>query len=256
MSVVWNDIFQLPKSALADGRRITKTMLVQQAALTKHEQKTLEKIKRLEHFATVSKSTTKMLPVVNDERDIQSIIFLRCEMAGTSQAVAEVAHLVHKCFPNPVVVMWEMGTKISISVSLTRKSLAEEGAVVVERLEVLRAFDPETATWKDYLGDIAYSLMPQSDLLAYQTALCERTSKADAISAIDMYPRCKDSETPHLMLLLGQLRDTQAEINALRLQYRDKETTLAESSRLRIALKKKEHEHAKLAIEIKELCDG
>ena len=256
MSIVWNDIFQLPVSALADGRRITKTMLVQQAALTKHEQKTLDKVKKLEHFATVSKSTTKMLPVINDERDIQSIIFLCCEMSSATQAVAEVARLIHKCFPNPVVIMWEANEKISISVSLTRKSLAEQGAVVIERLEALRAFDPEAATWKDYLGDIAYPHMPQSDLLTYLMALSDRTAKADAISAIGMYPRCKDAETPYLMLLLGQLRDTQAEINALRLQYRDKEATLAESSRLRMAIKKKERELDGVITEIKELCNG
>jgi hypothetical protein len=52
------------------------------------------------------------------------------------------------------------------------------------------------------------------------------------------------------------LRDTQSEINVLRSQYRDKEATLAESSRLRMALKKKEREHDKLAAEIKGLCHG
>ncbi|MDO4851139.1 MAG: hypothetical protein Q4A93_04690 [Actinomycetota bacterium] len=109
MSTRWNDIFQLPEAALAGNKRVPKTMLAAQAVLTKHEQKTLDKMRRLERFATATKSATRILPRVDDELDIQSVIFLRCEMADTSQAVAEVAHLLHKCFlvlVNHCDVLW------------------------------------------------------------------------------------------------------------------------------------------------------
>lgn len=49
----WNGILRLPEAALAGCRRIPKTVLVKQAMLTKTEQKRLDKVARLEHFATV-----------------------------------------------------------------------------------------------------------------------------------------------------------------------------------------------------------
>lgn len=102
--VDWNGILHLPDAALAGCRRIPKTVLVKQAMLTKTEQRRLDKVARLEHFATVQKSTTRIPPYEDDERNVQSVVFLRCEMAAGTMAVAEVAELVHKCFPNPTVL--------------------------------------------------------------------------------------------------------------------------------------------------------
>ena len=101
----WNGILRLPEAALAGCRRIPKTVLVKQAMLTKTEQKRLDKVARLEHFATVQKSTTRIPPYEDDERNVQSVVFLRCEMTAGTMAVAEVAELVHKCFPNPTVLL-------------------------------------------------------------------------------------------------------------------------------------------------------
>ena len=256
MNVQWNDIFQLPDAALADNKRIPKTVLVQQAALTKHEQKTLDKVKRVGHFATVQKSTTKILPFIDDEYDIQSIVFLHCEMAGSSQAVTEVAYLLHKCFPNPTVIMQELGEQISLSIAIKRKSLAEKGAVVVARTESVRPFNTEDAAYEDYLVDIDYANLPQQNLLAYLTALCDRTFKASAIGAIGAYPRCSDADTPKLMALLSQLKELRSSINDLEQQYRDKDTTIAESSKLRMELVCKKQEQTDLSDRIKELCNG
>ena len=100
----WNGILRLPEAALAGCRRIPKTVLVKQAMLTKTEQKRLDKVARLEHFATVQKSTTRIPPYEDDERNVQSVVFLRCEMTAGTMAVAEVAELVHKCFPNPTAL--------------------------------------------------------------------------------------------------------------------------------------------------------
>ena len=108
--VDWNGILRLPEVALAGCRRIPKTVLAKQAMLTRTEQKRLDKVARLEHFATVQKSTTRIPPYEDDERNVQSIVFLRCEMAAGSMAVSEMAELVHKCFPNPTVLLIEAGS--------------------------------------------------------------------------------------------------------------------------------------------------
>ena len=74
--VDWSNILCLPDMALAGSRRIPKTTLVKQAMLTKTEQKRLDKVARLEHFATVQKSTTRIPPYEDGERNVQSIVFL------------------------------------------------------------------------------------------------------------------------------------------------------------------------------------
>lgn len=51
--VDWNGVLRLPDAALAGDRRIPKTVLAKQAMLTKTEQRRLDKVARLEHFATV-----------------------------------------------------------------------------------------------------------------------------------------------------------------------------------------------------------
>lgn len=122
--VNWNGIPRLPDAALAGGRRIPKTVLVKQAVLTKIEQKRLDKVACLEHFATVQKSTTRIPPYEDDEHNVQSIVFLRCEMAAETMAVAEAAELVHKCFPNPTALLIEAGGCACVSVALTRTSWA------------------------------------------------------------------------------------------------------------------------------------
>ena len=86
---------------------------------------------------------------------------------------------------------------------------------------------------RDVLQDIRHAALPQSDLLAYVTALCDRTAKAAAIVSIGEYPRCKDADTPQLMQLLPKLRESQNFISVLRERYRDRGASIAQISRLR-----------------------
>ena len=144
MSVAWNDIFQLPDTALA-GKRIPKTALVRNAHLTRLEQKALDKIALIEHFATVQKSTTRIAPRVDEERDIQSVIFLRCELSGASAAYTEFSGILHPCFPNPTVLLFEGGAEICISCAITRKSLAERGVTVVDSTVMTGGFQTTNA---------------------------------------------------------------------------------------------------------------
>lgn len=252
----WAKTLGLPAATLSGDKPVHKTMLVSQGGLTATEQKLLKQFSRLGLYAIVSRQNARIAAVQTDDHDIASVIYLRCELVRAA-GFGELAGVLHKVFPNPVVLLFEEpGGKVGVSASLKRKSLAERGAVVVERTEAARLFDPTEQAYADYLVDIRHASLPQSDLLSYVTALCDRTAKAAAIASIGDYPRCKDADTPQLMALLAHLRDTQGEINVLRSQYRDKEATLAESSRLRMALKKKERERDKLAAEIKGLCHG
>ena len=252
----WTATLNLPSAALAGGKAIPKTVLTAQGGLTKAEEKLLKQYSHLTHVATIQRATARIAPVSDAEHEIGSVIYLRCELVRAG-GFGELASVLHKVFPNPVVLLFEEpGGKVGVSVSVKRKSLAEKGAVVVERTETARLFDPTDASYADYLADIRHNSLPQSNLLAYATALCDRTAKAAAIGTIGEYPHCKDADTKQLMALLSRLRDTQAEINVLRSQYRDKEATIAESSRLRMSLKRKERERDAVANEIKELCHG
>ena len=130
-TVNWNSVFKLPKSALQDDRAIHKTKLTQAGNLTSADDKSLKKMNSLRLFATVQESSTRIFASVDEERDIRCIIFLRCEMQD-SEAYAEVARVLHKCFPNPTVILFEGSDQLCISVSITRKNLAEAGTTVVE----------------------------------------------------------------------------------------------------------------------------
>lgn len=162
----WNDWLCLPDAALAGDRRIAKTVLTHQALLTKTEQKVLARVASLTHFATVQNSTTRIPPTQDADHDIQSVVFLRCELAGSS-AYAEVAALLHKCFPNPTVILLDGEGRVCVSVAVTRRSLAERGATVIDRVESTGAFDPGDETYGGFLRAISFDALPQGDLLSY-----------------------------------------------------------------------------------------
>ncbi|MBR3312850.1 MAG: DUF4391 domain-containing protein [Atopobiaceae bacterium] len=252
----WATTLNLPSAALAGGKAIPKTVLTAQADLTKAEQKLLKQYSRLRHVATIQRATARIAPVSDDEHEIGSVIYLSCELVR-SGGFGELAAVLHKTFPNPVVLLFEEpGGMVGVSVSLKRKSHAEKGAVVVERIETARLFDPTKQAYADYLADIRHAALPQSDLLAYVTALCDRTAKAAAIGAIDTYPRCEDKDTPKLMALLARLREAEAAISVLRVRYRGRGASIAQTSRLRMEIRKAERERDAVANVVKELCHG
>jgi len=256
MSVRWNDIFQLPEAALAGGKRVPKAMLARQAALTKREQRTLDKMRRLEHFATVTKATTHMLPRVDDERDIQSVIFLRCEMAGGTQAVSEVAGLLHRCFPNPTVIMQEAGESVCVSVSLTRKSHAERGATVIENIESTGLFDAADDAYAGFLETLAYYRLPQDDMWAYLQTMAWNVMLSRGIGALGFYPTCGRADRERMYSLVRSYESTQSEIKRLYEERRGDDVSLNESAKLRMRIRKMEDERDTLANEIKEICHG
>lgn len=252
----WNGILRLPEAALAGCRRIPKTVLVKQAMLTKTEQKRLDKVARLEHFATVQKSTTRIPPYEDDERNVQSVVFLRCEMTAGTMAVAEVAELVHKCFPNPTVLLVEAGGCACISVALTRRSQAEQGATVVDRIESTGAFDPGRSEYADFLGALAFGRLSQGDLWEYLVDLSRTVALSRAIGGLGFYPVCPARDREKLIALTSRYDEMGASVKRLKEQRRSKDITLNESAKLRMEMKEEERRLRAVADEIKEICNG
>lgn len=254
MSIDWRDVLRLPEAAYAGGRRIPKTVLASRAMLTKREEKVLDKVRRLEHFATVSKGTSQVLPRVDDDHDIQSVIVLRCQMAGDSQAVAEVAGLLHGCFPNPTVILQEAGDQVALSVDITRRSLAERGATVVSGVESTGLFDPEDEHYAPFLRALAFDHLPQDDLLSYLETFagCVRLSRA--IPALGFYPSCAPGNRERLLELVAEYDRCQREVDALAGQRKGKDVSPNESARLRMEIRKKEQSMTDAADEIRRLC--
>lgn len=254
--VDWNGVLRLPDAALAGDRRIPKTVLAKQAMLTKTEQRRLDKVARLEHFATVQKSTTRIPPYEDDGRNVQSIVFLRCEMAAGSMAVAEAAELVHKCFPNPTVLLIEAGGRACISVALTRKSQAEQGATVVDRIESTGAFNPGRREYADFLGALAFGRLSQGDLWEYLLDLSRAAALSRAIGGLGFYPSCPAQNRERLLVLTSRYDQLEASIKRLKEQRRSKDVSLNESAKLRMEMKEEERRLRAVADEIKEICNG
>lgn len=254
--VDWNGILRLPDAALAGCRRIPKTVLVKQAMLTKTEQKRLDKVARLEHFATVQKSTTRIPPYEDDEHNVQSVVFLRCEMTAGTMAVAEVAELVHKCFPNPTVLLVEAGGCVCVSVALTRKSQAEQGATVVDRVESTGAFDPCSPEYADFLGAMAFGRLSQGDLWEYLLDMARTVKLSRAIGGLGLYPVCPAQDRERLLVLTSHYDELRDSVKRLKEQRRSKDVTLNESAKLRMEMKEEERRLGAIADEIKEICNG
>lgn len=253
MSVAWNDIFQLPDTALA-GKRIPKTALVRNAHLTRLEQKALDKIALIEHFATVQKSTMRIAPRVDEERDIQSVIFLRCELSGASAAYAEFAGILHPCFPNPTVLLFEGGTEICISCAITRKSLAERGVTVVDSTVMTGGFQTTDSRYAPFLESLALHTLPQDDLYVCLSELSWRIRLARLVPSLGFYPSCAPEKRERLLALCASRDKLTSERNAIEEQRRSKDLTLNDTAKLRIKRHDIEKRLEGTLGEIKEVC--
>ena len=250
----WEDVFQLPDAAYAGRKRIPKTVLVKQALLTRHEERVLDKVQRLEHFATVQKSTTRILPLMDEDHDIQSIVFLRCDMPS-SRAYSEVARLVHKCFPNPTVILFDGDGSTCISVASTRKSRSEQGAMVIEKMESTGAFAADDERYVSFLDALSFAELPQDNLLKYLEGVASNIQLSKAIGVLGYFPACNEGDEEFLLRLLSTFDLTSRKANELADQRKTgKSLTLNESSKLRIEQKRLEKEAARLAEQIKEIC--
>ncbi|MGI6217244.1 MAG: DUF4391 domain-containing protein [Coriobacteriales bacterium] len=255
MSVRWEDILRLPEAAYTGGRRLPKTVLTSRAMLTKNEQRTLDKVRRLEHFATVAKGTARVLPRVDDDHDIQSVIFLRCVMARDTQAVAEVAQLLHGCFPNPTVILQEAGDDIALSVNLTRRSYAEHGATVVYDVESTGLFDPTDTRYAPFLDTLSFERQPQDDLLSYLEAIASQVKLSQAIAPLGFYPSCHPDDRGLVLNLIDNYKKWDAQVKSLLQLHQGKDVTPNQSARLRMEIRRAKGKRSQTLREIEQLCD-
>ena len=256
MNIDWNGIFDLPLAAFAGDRRIPKTVVVRRAGLSKREQKTLDKVKLLTHFATVQKTTTHILPYQDEEHDIESIVFLRFGMSGMNAAFAEVAGLLHRCFPNPTILLMEGFTGVCISAAITRKSLAETGAMVVEEQRFTGVLDLGEQKTQNMLEGLAFGKLPQEDLLEYLRELIWRIRLIRASETLGFHPECMARDKENLLRMLTEVERLGRAVSELMQARRNKDLSLNEQMRLRLRLKDVEEQRDRAVAGIKELCSG
>ncbi len=250
----WNDILRLPGAALAGDMRVPKAMLVRQALLTKTEQKVLDRVGAVTHYATVQRSNARIPATVDAEHDIQSVVYLRCEMAGSSAAYSEVARLLHKCFPNPTVILFGGCGEACASVAVTRRSLAEQGAVVIDEVQSTGGIDIDDEALAPFVDALAFDNLPQDDLLSYLRGIAWAVRLSRVVPSLGFYPACVERDRERLDTLIAQRDEAAAKVADLRLRRRDRNLTLNESAKLRMDLKGCEKELDQTVNMIKEIC--
>ena len=253
MSVEWNDIFRLPPAALV-GRRVPKAALLRNVDLTRLERKTLDKVALIEHWATVQKSTTHIPPHVDAERDIQAVVFLRCELTGRSAAYAELARVIHPCFPNPTVLLFENGGEVCLGCAVTRMSKAERGATVVEDVASTGGFDPDDPLYAALLADLALDRMPQGDLYECVRELSWRLRLGRLAGSLGFYPSCAPAQRARLLELSTERDALVARRSAVAEQRRNRDLTLNETAKLRVEQRNTDKIIEAVIGEIKEIC--
>jgi len=170
--------------------------------------------------------------------------------------VAEVAHLVRKCFPNPTVIMQDVGDKACVSVSLTRKSRAERSATVTEAVESSGIFDPRAPEWRPFLDAIAYTRLPRGDLYEYLRAMAGDIMLARAIDALGFYPQARVGDQERILVLVNRYNVVRSGARQLYGQRGGPDVTLSESAKLRVRIRKAEYQQNAILDEMKELCHG
>ena len=253
MSVEWNDIFRLPSAAFA-GRRVPKTALLRNTRLTRLEQKALDKISLIEHWATVQKSSTRIPPHVDEERNIQAVVFLRCKLAGRSAAYAELSRVIHPCFPNPTVLLFENGGGVCLSCAVTRMSQAEHGATVVEDVTSTGGFNPANPLYAPLLADLVLNRMPQGDLYEYVRELSWLLHLGRLTGSLGFYPSCAPAHRVRLLELSSERDRLAAECSSIEDKRRDRDLTLNETAKLRMRQRELERKIEETLNEIKEIC--
>lgn len=254
--VDWNGILQLPQAALAGNARIPKATVIRQAQLNKNDSKVLNKVRRLEHFATVQKSTTRIPPLVDGEHDIQSVIFLRCEMAG-SEAYAEVAGVLHKCFPNPTVILFDGSDEACVSVATTRRSRAEHGAVLIDTVGSTGRIHVGDQKLAPYLGTLAFGILPQEDLGAFLEGIVWNIQLVRVTPSLGFFPNC----SPHQRAKIGPLIERHSEVTSRNeavsgQRKKNSDLTLNESAHLRVQESTLNKELDDIVKKMKELCNA
>lgn len=192
-------------------------------------------MKCLEHFATVRESTTGILPFESAGRDVQSIVFLRCETTGDIDAYIPVARLLHKCFPDPTVILFDEVTKLCISVATTRKSFAEKDTVVIDAIESIGRVYKGDEGLVPFYESLAFDRLPHDNLWAYLEGIAWSVRLARAQWGLGFFPTCPEHKREEMRVLIERYDVLNREIEELFWHRHRNRRSLApdESARLR-----------------------
>ena len=154
------------------------------------------------------------------------------------------------------MLLVEAGGCACISVALTRRSQAEQGATVVDRIESTGAFDPCSPEYADFLGALAFGRLPQGDLWVHLLDLSRAVTLSRAIDDLGFYPSCPAQNREKLIVLTSRYDELEASVKRLKERRRSKDITLNESTKLRMEMKEEERRLRAVAGEIKEIYNG
>ena len=185
---------QLPDNAIIN-RRIPKKMLVEQANPTAVGKRQLQE--GIEQLIWVSalKPSGIGVPAFRDEsREYLEIALLKLELRVGAKA-DRIMELIHRAIPYPVVLVTGHNGKVSLSLAHKRHSQAEEGQMVMERLEISRSFVPDTLSPLEgaFLHSLALAQQPQRNLFDLYQGWIDCLTALTASEITGIY--CK-AETP------------------------------------------------------------
>lgn len=150
----------------------------------------------------------------------------------------------------------EGSSGITVSAALTRKSLAEKGAAVVEEQHHTGVLDPESTNTWSMLEALAFERLPQDNLLVYLREAMWRIRLVKASGALGFYPKCGRRDRERLVELLTETELLSREAAQLALARRDRDLSLNEQMKLRVRLRGMEEQRGLLVAKVKELCGG
>lgn len=248
----WNTVFTLPEKALAGDRRITKEALLRNAFLSASDRRFLKKIRTLTHFAVVQKTTTRIPVFVNAEMDIQSVIFLRCKLIDSAEN-HELARLLHSCFPNPTVIIFEYHSEAHISASITRRSRAKTGTSIVDTIDSTEVFRIHDEMMRPFLNSLAFGALPQANLKDYLSAIKRNIKLSHLIHSLGFFPSCPQRKSCELVDLADLHDELSSRIDSS-IRARRANTNLAETTLMRCREEELKARLNTVIEKIKEIC--
>jgi len=249
----WNTVLKLPQPALLPPKKIDKTVLVAQGALTKKQQKLLDSVERVTLFASVQKSTTHVNNYRDETYQLESFPILKCELRGTSNST-DLIEILHGLFPNPTMLLIEVGEFIAVSVALTRKSIAEHGVMVVDEQATSRYFELGEQIYQDFIQALGFDCAPQENLLEFVKHYIRLIRLSRYVKTLGFYPVVPKGNEQVFFEMIRQYESCSQEI--ARIQGERQGAPLRIAAKLRVSLDDAEKQQLELSNRIKEYCNA
>lgn len=132
--------------------------------------------------------------------------------------------------------------------------LVEHGAFMTERTYASGLFNAGKTEYTPYLERLGFSTFPQTTLLGYLVPLGDGTSLARAVKALGFYPICKDTDVDLLMGHVKSMNESSSKIGELNDARKWKDAALADTTKLRVEMRKLEQQRESAMDGIKEIC--